>query len=246
MVKYHHLLILYSFNSKKIPGREANWNLVFTHSGRYFFHNSITNQRSWLPPNELLNSINEHFTPTRKLEFFDNSINDERDDDNLIDEEEESDDEENDDSESDDNESSSDTSDSNDNESCNNNVPNASSIDAEDEFKLYLLKQFINPFDPWSLISSQHASSPQFQAIPSDKRRQDLFAQTCPVLISMRRERSLEAQNWWKQILKESSDNRLTWPQVLNGKLKQNQRLFSLLNEKECEKEFKGSLMKKN
>ena len=31
-----------------------------------------------------------------------------------------------------------------------------------------------------------------------------------------------------------------------NGKLKQNQRLFSLLNEKECEKEFKGYLIKKN
>lgn len=114
--------------------------------------------------------------------------------------------------------------------------------EVEDQFKLYLLKNNVDPFSPWPKILSIHSSSPEFLAIPSDKRRQDLFAQICPVLIENKREITkknlMEAKEWWETIKRENWREGLTWFQVIK-KVKGNPK-FALLNEKECEKEYKN------
>lgn len=113
--------------------------------------------------------------------------------------------------------------------------------DAEDQFKLYLLKNQVDPFAPWPKILSAHSSSPEFSSVPSDKRRQDLFAQVCPLLIEQRRELNRkqlqEAKDWWEEVKQDNWRNNCPWFQVLK-KIKGNPK-FSLLNEKECEKEYK-------
>lgn len=117
----------------------------------------------------------------------------------------------------------------------------------EDEFKLYLLKNSVDPFAPWPTILSLHSTSPQFQAIPSDKRRQDLFAQVCPNLIEQKREETTkkraEAEKWWDEVKGEYLKMGWQWFQVIK-KVKRHAK-FSLLNEKECEKEYKNLFNKR-
>lgn len=129
----------------------------------------------------------------------------------------------------------------------NNNNPNDSTAVLEDEFKLYLLKNPVDPFAPWPTILSLHSTSPQFQAIPSDKRRQDLFAQVCPILIDQKREETrkkrAEAEKWWDEVKGEYLKLGWQWFQVIK-KVKGHAK-FSLLNEKECEKEYKNLFNKR-
>ena len=112
----------------------------------------------------------------------------------------------------------------------------------EDNFKLYLLKNEIDPFAPWPSILSLHQLSPEFLAIPADKRRQDLFAQVCPLLIQQHRDKTKkmtdQAKEWWTGIKRENWEINATWFQVIK-KIKGNAK-FALLNEKECEKEYKS------
>ena len=126
-------------------------------------------------------------------------------------------------------------------EDVNYKSKDSNSAAAEDEFKLYLLKNSIDPFASWSTIQSLHSHSPQFQSIPSEKRRQELFSQVCPILIQMHREETKkkleEAKEWWKNILINYKD-KMNWFQLVK-KLKGHSK-FKLLNEKECEKEFKS------
>lgn len=130
-------------------------------------------------------------------------------------------------------------------ESCSNQNSNDNYNDQEEmeaEFKLYLLKHSVDPFAPWPTILSLHSHSPQFQAIPSDKRRQDLFAQVCPILIEHKRaetkRKADEAKKWWDGCREEYLKLRWNWFQVIK-KVKGNPN-FALLNEKECEKEYKA------
>ena len=146
-----------------------------------------------------------------------------------------------------DNENSEDNGDSKDNE--DNDFLAQSQADSqllEDQFKLYLLKNSVDPFAPWPSILSSHGSAPEFLAIPSDRRRQDLFKQVCPLLIDQKREHSRkkleEAKEWWRQVKEENWRVNASWFQVIK-KVKGNQK-FALLNEKECEKEYKNKKWK--
>lgn len=209
-----------------------NWNLVFTRFGKYFFHNSQTGQVSWIPPQNVLKVLKENFTPTEREMFFDpfhhveeRELEEDYNNNSITD-------------------TDTDTYDNNNNdntvEEFNYKFKDSIST-AEDEFKLYLLKNLIDPFASWSTIQSLHSHSSQFQSIPSEKRRQDLFSQVCPILIQMHREETKkkleEAKDWWKNILI-SYKYQMNWFQLLK-KLKGNSK-FKLLNEKECEKEFKS------
>lgn len=205
--------------------------MVFTRSGKYFFHNPKTGQSAWIPPENVLKVLKENFTLTEREMFFDPFYQKEDVD---ISEGEISRHEHYD----------------------AHNIEDISpvikekvkvktkSLDctAEDEFKLYLLKHSIDPFAPWPTIQSLHATSPQFQAIPSERLRQDLFAEVCPILIEIRREETKKkldgAKEWWNNILA-NYKYKMNWLQLLKTKLKGNPK-FNLLNEKECEKEFKA------
>ena len=123
--------------------------------------------------------------------------------------------------------------------------------EAEDEFKIYISKHLIDPFLPWPTILSVHGTSPQFMAIPSDKRRQEIFSQLCPLLIEAKRAEKAskieEARNWWNEFIIEPVANRMTWFLLLK-RIKDSQKyskLFSLLNERDCEKEYKNLLLSK-
>ena len=213
-----------------------NWNLIFTSSGKYFFYNDQSGERCWIPPVEVIEFIKKS---SRNMEFFFDPFHIE--------------DEEFNESDNEDSENSEDNKDSKDNEdngesrdieaqSHDHAQSRADSQLLEDQFKLYLLKNSVDPFAPWPSILSSHGSSPEFLAIPSDRRRQDLFKQVCPLLIDQKRENSRrkleEAKEWWRQVKEENWRVNASWFQVTK-KVKGNQK-FALLNEKECEKEYKN------
>ena len=198
-----------------------NWNLVFTRTGRYFFYNEQSGERCWIPPVEVVELIKKSFGPTKMEMFFDPF---------YVEEESESEEEFEESEESEEESIEVDF------------LTKKSDTDTEDEFKLYLLKNSIDPFAPWPTILAAHSSSPEFVAIPSDRHRQDLFNQVCPLLIEQKREitrkKLKEAGDWWQQIKEENWRIGATWFQVLK-KVKGNQK-FALLNEKDCEKDYKN------
>ena len=200
-----------------------NWNLIFTSSGKYFFYNDQSGERCWIPPVEVTEFIKKS---SRNIELFFDPFH-------IEDEESiESDKDIEDNGDSGDNDSQA-------------QVQVKDQTDSqflEDQFKLYLLKNSVDPFAPWPSILSSHGSAPEFLAIPSDRRRQDLFKQVCPLLIDQKREHSRkkleEAKEWWRQVKEENWRVNASWFQVIK-KVKGNQK-FALLNEKECEKEYKN------
>ena len=241
------------FFSKPIP--ETVWVLIFTSLGKYFFFNCKTGERCWIPPESVINILKEKFSPSKREMFFDpfyQGEGEEGEDGDIN--WEESEDEAG-------NVLNDDTEDfelkekpQNNQSVIYNNIKikykessNAVDSSLEDDFKLYLLKHSVDPFAPWPTILSLHSSSPQFKAILSDKRRQDLFAQVCPVLIEQKREEGkrkvIEANKWWDEVKGEYLKLGWQWFQVIK-KIKGNTK-FSLLNEKECEKEYKNSLNKR-
>ena len=257
------------FFSKPIP--ETVWVLIFTSLGKYFFFNCKTGERCWIPPESVIKTLKEKFSPSKREMFFDPFYQGEGEEEGEGEGEGEGDDDIN--GEEDDDINGEESDDDKDNvlnddlkdfelkETPQNNQsviynkikiqPKESSnvVDSllEDDFKLYLLKHSVDPFSPWPTILSLHSSSPQFKAIPSDKRRQDLFAQICPVLIEQKREEGkkkvIEANKWWDEVKGEYLKLGWQWFQVIK-KIKGNTK-FSYLNEKECEKEYKNLLNKR-
>lgn len=215
-------ILSYRFISKKIP-ECSNWDLVFTSLGKYFFHNKQSGERCWIPPQSVLSTLQDQsemkmsvlFDPFHIEEDIVESDNEYHVENSQIQA-----------------------------TKTNNSVDNE---EAENEFKVYLLKNLVDPFAPWPTILALHSASPQFQAIPSDKRKQDLFASVCPLLIESRREESKKkldgAREWWNGVMTDCLRDKSGWLQVLK-KVKGNTK-FCLLNEKECEKEYRARLNKK-
>ena len=202
-----------------------NWNLVFTRSGKYFFYNDQSGERCWIPPVDVIDLMKKTLGPTKIDQFFDPF---------YVEEEEEEEEEE-----------EFVVSESEDSSNCTGNRREASdpkNNEAEDEFKVYLLKNSLDPFSPWPKILEAHSSSPEFVAIPSDRRRQDLFTQVCPLLIEQKREltrkRLEDAKEWWRRIKEDNWRSGASWFQVIKN-VKGSPK-FALLNEKECEKEYKN------
>jgi hypothetical protein len=204
--------------------------LIFTSLGKYFFFNSKTGERCWIPPETILKMIKEKFF-TSKFEMFFDPFHQEGEFEEFEEFDEDS--------------GSFESDNVTDNDIVNDTLTlttQKSQDDLiEDEFKLYLLKNSVDPFAPWPTILSLHSSSPQFQAIPSDKRRQQIFSQVCPILIEQKREdnkkKLAEAEKWWDEVKSEYLKLGWQWFQVIK-KVKGNSK-FSLLKEKDCEKEYK-------
>ncbi|NBO24992.1 MAG: hypothetical protein EBU93_07170 [Chlamydiae bacterium] len=207
--------------------------------GKYFFFNSKTGSRSWIPPESVLSNLVELFeaNPGLKQNLFDPfNFEDEEIEEELSGADEVDD------------HSSEDVDGSSEQVSLNDNKMNNEA--AEDEFKIYLMKNSIDPFAPWPTILSLHGASPQFLAVPSDKRRQEIFSQLCPLLIEAKRAEKAkkieEARSWWTECIKEPVAKKMSWFLLLK-RIKDSQKhskMFSLLNEKDCEKEYKNLISK--
>lgn len=230
-------VLMIDYFSKNI--REcSNWDLVFTSLGKYFFYNKQTEERCWIPPESVLNALKDQSENQLNFLFdpfhIEEDEEDEDDNDNLCDNKF-------------DEGITSNTKDSTNSDLKDSAVNHTVSEEVENAFKVYLLKNSVDPFAPWPKILSIHSQSSQFQAISSDKRKQELFTSVCPILIEMRREESKkklsDAKTWWTEVMNENLKDKIGWFQVLK-KVQRNPK-FALLNEKDCEKEYKAGLAKK-
>lgn len=209
-----------------IPGADP-WRVVFTRSGRYFFHNPTQRLRTWLPLAPLLTLLQTRLTDDQRAILFDPFSDEEV----LISADEDEDKDED--------------------ETLalslatfeQDNDPRTvadSQIVAEETFKTLLVDRDVDPFAPWPDICAQLTGEPAFVAVTTERRRQELFASLCPMLIEKRRAlrtvKLQEAQAWWQTVVQTARRGQ-SWIDF-SRKLRLDRR-FSLLNAKECERDFK-------
>lgn len=241
------VFLFYNYCSKPIPGT-SNWFIVFTKLGKYFFHNPSLKQRSWIPPDSVLKVLNEKMSPLGKEMFFDPFCEEEI----LIFSSSEAENDQ--DSESKDgiqeSESESETqteckiSLNNISYSKSKSEPTVSKEQVEQEYKELLVNESIDPFAQWSSITEKLSSFPQFNAVSSEKRRQEIFEQVCPLLIVKKREEKskllCEAKTWWNDLNKSAGKSWLEFSKNIKS-----DKRFALLDQKECEKQYKAQLKNK-
>jgi len=233
--------------SRPIPGAR-DWHIAFTRQGRYFFyrlHPEVV--RSWLPPSDLLKHLKEKFNAEQLKILFDPF-----DDGEVFLEEEEAEGDGEGEGEEEDEEGKEEEGDKVDlaesGKASNNNnasihISRPKQADHEAELKELLLTHEppIDPFAPWSRISATLSQNPLFTAVPSDKKRQEIFNTMCPRLVDRyRAAKSLAtaaAVAWFTAQLQTAAAS-TTWTQFLQ-KVKGDPH-FALLDVKECEKKFKS------
>lgn len=121
-------------------------------------------------------------------------------------------------------------------------TPQKSTREVEDEFVKLLLEKEVDAFASWPAITALLNAEPAFQAISSDKRRQELLSQCCPQLIALKKakkEAELQASKvWFEQEVELLVGRNVHWMDALR-RLKGDSR-FGLLNLKECEQYYKN------
>lgn len=189
-------------------------------AGKYFFWNPISGDRSWLPKEWLLSHLRTAFTATRREMLFDPFCEEEV----FIDDK------------------------GNESDGIDESIreveerPQRSIQELEEDFIKLLLEREVDAFASWPAITALLGGEPAFQAITSDKRRQELLSQCCPQLIASKKAKKeaelRAAMEWFEGEVAVLVERNVHWMDALR-RLKGDPR-FGLLNLKESEQFYKN------
>ena len=231
------------------PIDNTGWDLVFTRSGKYFFHDTIEKISKWKPSENLFEYLQQ--LPNDKIqslfdpenEYVPEDENSERDEDlEKVCEEyfEGKDGLEKD--------GSMEVHQARQNKAKTEKIWSSKKEheQAIENFKSLLRNFNFDPFSSWSDICMQLAEEPLYQAIPTDKERKSIFDDLCPELTKLARNRRMgqidEAQRSWKNLLHNLTlyTASSSWVEFSRGIKKE--CWYKLLDNKMMEKEYRARL----
>lgn len=250
---------------QKRPIDFTGWELVFTRSGRYFFHDTVDRYSKWRAPDHLLEYL-ASLSEERRALLFDPKSNFEPETVSELQEHEEPSIEYEEDYIVE--EASSDGDSGGDQEDYiveDETIPiGEASTSAQPSPKpqwsskeehtlaitrfrdLLLNTPKVDPFMPWSILSAQLSTDARWQAIPTDRERKALFDGLCPQLAErarqQRRQQMEEATTAWSETLAHLTLATAPPTWVEFSRTIKSKPWFKLMDAKLMEKEYRSRL----